>query len=99
MTPKAIPPKIEQALARCILTGSSFTADDVTADGAVTIDGTHEPNARQNGIGSMFNRAAKRGLIEWTGEVVRSRAPHRRGGTIRVWTGTEAGRLWAASHE
>ena len=40
---------------------------------------------------------ARRNLIEWTGTVVRSKAPHRKGGAIRVWIGTEAGHLWARS--
>lgn len=86
---------LERRLAQLILAGFPFTADDVTANGAVALDAGHGPNGRQNGIGSLFNRAARRGLIAFTGEVVRSEAPHRKGGAIRRWQATEAGRLWA----
>ena len=88
---------LERRMAHLILSGVRFTADDLTADGAVTLDQAHTPNAGQNGIGSLFNQMARRGLIEWTGTVVRSKAPHRKGGAIRVWIGTEAGHLWARS--
>ena len=86
---------LERRMAHLISAGVRFTADDLTADGHVTLDQTHTPNARQNGIGALFNQAARRGLIEWTGNVVRSRAPHRKGGMNREWLGTEAGQLWA----
>jgi hypothetical protein len=89
------PSPLERRLARLILAGRPFTADDVTDDGALALDAAHRPNARQNGIGTLFNQAARRGLIWFTGQVVRSRAPHRKGGAIRVWDGTEAGVLWA----
>jgi hypothetical protein len=92
MTPH---PQLDARLARLILTGADFTADDLTDSGAVTIDPDHRPNARQNGIGSYFTAAAKRGLIEWTGRSTKSTAPHRKGGLNRIWQGTDAGRLWA----
>jgi hypothetical protein len=88
---------LERRIAHLILSGVRFTADDVTADGALALDGGHTPNGAQSGIGSMFTQLARRGLIETTNEVVRSRAPHRKGGAIRVWLGTEAGHLWARS--
>jgi hypothetical protein len=84
-------------LAGLILQGGPFTADDVTEAGALVIDGQHTPNGKQSGIGSLFNQAARRGLIYFTGNVVRSEAPHRKGGAIRVWRGTEVGVLWARS--
>ena len=90
-----IPSALERRMAHVILSGVRFTADDVTADGLLTLDQGHQPNGPQSGIGSMFNQLARRGLIETTNEVVRSRAPHRKGGAIRVWLGTEAGHLWA----
>lgn len=85
----------DRRLAWLILDRPHFTADDLTDDGDVTLDAEHAPNGAQNGIGAYVNRAARRRLIAWTGAVVRSRAPHRKGGAIRVWTGTDAGRLWA----
>jgi hypothetical protein len=90
---------LERRLAHTILAAGDmpFTADDVTGNGSVAIDPDHAPNAAQNGIGSFFRRMAARRLIEPTGQVVRSAAPHRKGGAIRVWHGTTAGRLWARS--
>lgn len=85
----------EPRLAELILTGHPFSADDLTRSGAVAIDGRHGANGAQSGIGSFVQKAAQRGLIAWTGTVVRSQAPHRKGGAIRTWTGTEAGRAWA----
>jgi hypothetical protein len=86
---------LERRLAELVADGVDFTADDVTANGTVTLDGDHSANGEQNGIGGLFNRASRRGLIEFTGAIARSKAPHRKGGTIRVWRGTSAGRLWA----
>lgn len=83
------------SLAAVVARGVEFTADDVTAEGAITLDTNHTPNAAQNGIGAMFNQAARRGLIEFTGRVVRSTAPHRKGGSIRVWRPTPDGADWA----
>jgi len=88
-------PTLERRLAELIVAGHDFTADDVTGSGQVTVAGDHGPNAAQNAIGSLFNTAARRRRIEWTGGVVRSAAPHRKGGAIRVWRGTSAGRRWA----
>jgi len=86
---------LETRLAQLVLNGVVFTADDVTENGNVALDASHQPNARQNGIGSLFNAHSRAGHIRWTGEVVRSGAPHRKGGGIRVWQGTTAGRSWA----
>jgi hypothetical protein len=86
---------LERRAARLILNGDPFTADDVTLNGALPVDPDHAPNAKQNGIGNLFNQLARRGLIDFTGTVVRSNAPHRKGGANRVWRGTEAGVLWA----
>lgn len=88
---------LEVRLATVIVAGAPFDADDVTGAGAVALDASHGPNAVQNGIGSLFNSAAKRGHIVFTGEVRRSRAPHRKGGAIRVWAPTPAGVRWARS--
>jgi hypothetical protein len=85
----------DRRLARLILAGRTFTADDVTNNGAIALDTDHTPMGKQSGIGSMFNQWQRRGLIVPTGEVVRSSSPHRKGGAIRVWHGTEAGVLWA----
>jgi len=85
----------DRRLAYLIVTRQHFTADDLTLDGVDALDVAHAPNAGQNGVGGYVNRQAKRRLIEFTGHVVRSRAPHRKGGGIRVWRGTDAGRLWA----
>lgn len=86
---------LDRRLAWLILDRRTFTADDLTEDGAVALDASHSPNGAQSGIGSFVQRASRRRLIEWTGAVVRSNAPHRKGGAIRVWSGTTAGRLWA----
>jgi len=86
---------LERRLAYLILTMRTFTADDLTDDGAFALDPDHDPNAAQNGIGAFINSASRRRLIEFTGAVVKSKAPHRKGGVIRIWTGTTAGRLWA----
>lgn len=88
---------LDARLARAILDLGLFTADDVTANGSAAVDPDHAPNAAQNSIGALFNRAARDGRIAWTGRVVRSRAPHRKGGAIRVWRATAAGETWARS--
>lgn len=87
---------LERRLATLILSGIRFSADDVTADGALALDPNHDPNALQNAIGAMFRDASRRRLIETVG-IVHARAPHRKGGTNRVWIGTETGQLWARS--
>lgn len=86
---------IEARLAYVMLEGHEFTADDVTANGRVTAAGDHDPNAKQNSIGSVFNKHARDGHIMFTGRVVRSKARHRKGGMIRVWEATESGKRWA----
>ena len=85
----------DRRLAWLIIDRPHFTADDLTDNGNLTFDVTHRANARNNGIGAYVNGAAQRGLIAWTGAVVRSQAPKRKGGAIRVWHGTDAGRRWA----
>lgn len=70
---------------RAIDKGQPFTADDITADGKITMMGEHDPNGTQNGIGSLFREYAAKGLIRSTDRLVKSRAPHRKGGAIRVW--------------
>jgi hypothetical protein len=95
MTSPRIVHPLERRAARVILTGGTFTADDITAHGLIAIDTHHTPNGKQNGVGALFNQLARRGLIDFTGQVVRSDAPHRKGGAIRVWRATEAGVLWA----
>jgi hypothetical protein len=85
----------DRRLAWLIISRQHFTADDLTDDGAVTLDAAHGANGAQSGIGAYVNRASRRGLIAWTGAVVKSKAPHRKGGAIRVWHGTDRGRTWA----
>ena len=72
-----------------------FSADDITDYGRITAHGDHDPNARQNTIGSMFQSHARQGHIHFTGRVIKSTSPHRKGGMIRIWVGTEKGKLWA----
>lgn len=86
---------LERRLAWLIITSAHFTADDLTDDGAYALDADHGANGAQSGIGAFVNRASRRRLIEWTGAVVRSKAPHRKGGAIRVWCGTTVGKSWA----
>lgn len=87
----------DRRLAWLIIDRQHFTADDLTLDGDDPLDAGHAPNAAQNGVGAYIQQASKRRLIEFTGHVVKSRAPHRKGGGIRVWRGTTVGRLWAKS--
>lgn len=86
---------LDRRLAALVLDGRPFTADDLTNEGAAALDANHAPNGKQNGIGAYVNQAAQRGLIEWTGQVVKSKAPKRKGGAIRVWMATTAGLRWA----
>lgn len=89
---------LERRLAEVILGGAdTFTADDLTYSGQLAADPSHAANARQNSIGTLFNKASRSGRIAFTGDIKRSSAPHRKGGAIRVWRATEAGRLWARS--
>jgi hypothetical protein len=85
----------DRRLAWLIVDRPHFTADDLTDAGDTPLDAGHAANGAQNGVGAYVNGASRRGLIAWTGAVVRSRAPHRKGGAIRVWHGTNAGRRWA----
>jgi hypothetical protein len=82
-------------LAAVIVDGEDFTADDVTGCGTRAVDAGHAPNGAQSAIGSMFQQAQRNGWIESTNRVVRSSAPHRKGGGIRVWRPTQAGVDWA----
>lgn len=90
---------LEQRLAELVRDGDEFTSDDVTSDGRYTIDPGHNPNGKQNGIGALMRTWSRRGLIVWTGRVTTSRAPHRKGGMIRVWVATPAGRSWVRQWE
>lgn len=51
-------------------------------------DPEHEPNAGNNAIGKIFADAHGAGLIEKTGQDVRSNAPRRKGGTDKMWRRT-----------
>lgn len=87
---------LDRRLAGLIMSGLDFTVDDLTDDGTITLDsGAHRPNGRQNGIGAYMRGAVRHGYIAWTGDVDKSRSPHRKGGMVRVWTGTIVGRRWA----
>lgn len=79
-------------LKRVLAVADTFTADDITANGAATPDPAHGANATNNGIGSLFRAAYKRGWIAPTGAYVRSKAPHRKGGAIGVWRVLPLGR-------
>jgi hypothetical protein len=78
---------------------AAFSSDDITIDGALTAGGDHDPNGSQNAIGAQFRVWRSRGLIEPTGEYVRSRAPHRKGGAIGTWRATPKGVAWAAGSD
>jgi ABC-type cobalamin/Fe3+-siderophores transport system ATPase subunit len=82
-------------LARVIIAGEPFTADDVTDCGNRAVDPAHRSNGAQSAIGKVFQQAQSNGWIESTNRVVRSSAPHRKGGGIRVWRPTQAGIDWA----
>ena len=87
--------RFEMRLAALIASGEPFSADDLTMSGQVTADEFHTPNGKRSSIGSLFSAKRKAGLIEPTGAVVNSTAPHRKGGLIRVWRGTPKGVRWA----
>lgn len=89
--------RFDRRLAHLIIAEVPFTSDDLTASGTLAMDAAHAPNAKQNGIGAVFAQHSKLGHIRSTGQLVRSTAPHRKGGAIRVWQGTAAGRQWASS--
>ena len=89
-------PALERRVAPLILNGDSFSTNELTDDGQIVLDPAHAQSGKQSGIGAFINAMARRGLIEFTGQIVKSTAPHRKSGMVRVWRGTEAGRLWAA---
>ena len=86
---------LQRQLAHLIREGKPFTADDLTLDGRVAIDSGHNPNSSQNAIGSIFSQSNREGLIVFTGNTRKSKAPHRKGGLIREWRGTLIGLQWA----
>ena len=86
---------IENRMIACIFVGEPFTADDVTKDGSIAVDPSRAQSGRQSSIGALFMEHSRAGHIEPTGEVIRSRAPSRKGGAIRVWRATPAGIAWA----
>ncbi len=89
--------QIDERIAFVILGGQCFTADDITEDGSWAPDPSHAPNGAQNAIGQHIRAAAQRGYISSDGRVVASCAPHRKGGSIRIWCATDAGVEWAES--
>lgn len=80
---------LDARLAELVAAGVPFTADDLTDSGHWAVDPYHAPNGAQSAVGACFRRAHARGLIEPTGTVVKSKAPHRKGGMIRVWQPTQ----------
>jgi hypothetical protein len=83
--PEAWKTEARRAIAALAAQGEPFTSDDLLA--AVGLpDPEHEPNARNNAVGSVFRWAAGEGLIETVG-VTKSRLPTRKGGIVRVWQG------------
>ena len=88
--------RLTRRMATLCVDGGVFSADDITERGAVTLDDDHQPNGRNNGIGSLFRSHASAGHIEPVG-TKRSAAPHRKGGMIRTWQSTPAGQRWASS--
>lgn len=79
--------------ARGVLLSLAAGGDEFTADQLLAIvgppDPDHEANGANSGIGTVFGRASREGLIEAVG-VKPSAQPKRRGGMIRVWRGTAA---------
>jgi hypothetical protein len=73
----------------------TFSADDVTLGGKMSVDPEHEANSKQSAIGSAFRKWAKDGYIEWTGRVVNSKNPRRNKGMVKVWKATDRGKEWA----
>jgi hypothetical protein len=71
-------------------TGEPFTSDDLMERAGVP-DPDHQANGAMNQVGALFREAAGRGLIVSDGRVVKSRQPHRKGGAVRVWRGSETG--------
>lgn len=75
------------ALETLAASGMAFTSDNLIALVGLP-DEDHEPNARNNAVGSVFREAAAAGLIVSDGRLVQSRQPHRKGGAVRVWRGS-----------
>jgi len=61
--------------------GTEFTMDDVVRNAGLPDQGAN----RNNVLGAWMAAKAKRGEIEWTGEMVRSRRVTRHVGLQRVW--------------
>lgn len=76
------------AIATLAARGDPFTSDDLLALVGPP-DPSHAPNATNNAVGAVFRRARGSGLIRVVGHA-RSRAPHRKGGLVRVWQGVES---------
>jgi hypothetical protein len=73
------------AICSLAASGERFTSDDLLNLVGLP-DPDHEPNARNNAVGSVFRWAAGEGLIETVG-VTKSQLPTRKGGIVRVWQG------------
>lgn len=78
-----------RALRELAARGEPFTSDDLL-ERVGAPDDQHTPNGRNSSIGSLFRQAAAEGWIESDGRVVKSRAPHRKSGAVRVWQGRAA---------
>jgi len=82
-------------IAQIGLAEDEFSANEITSDGEWALDPDHGANGRQSAISATFQGLSSQGKIVWTGAVVKSKAPRRRGGIIRVWRLTAKGRAWA----
>ena len=60
--------------------GYAFTAEDL-------LDCISTPPPHGNAVGAAILHAVHEGVIYWTGKVVASKRPSRRGGFIKVWRG------------
>lgn len=60
--------------------GIMFTIEDIE-------DAVGPPPRHFNSAGALLHTLARQGKIQWTGQVMQSSKPSRRGGIIRFWRG------------
>jgi hypothetical protein len=69
---------------RALSSGTRITADGLVRNVGLPSKGVYKNNA----VGALFSSLAKRGLIKWTGEYVKSKRVIGHGNLQRVWERT-----------
>ena len=65
--------------------GVTFTADDIRTHISREAHKSGVAEFHPNAIGSLFSRASRRGIIQWTERFVQSTHPSNHGRYIKVW--------------